>query len=132
MDAEEVEVEKMARWTVCFSNSVPRFSCDEMFFMKLNRWLLLDGVPLDCGDRTLEGKRTGVEEKRNRDICKQLPLIGLGDSAGAADGQPGHAATAVGTNWVRVGAGIRRCLTRASQKHFVTISSAVADPEGLR
>lgn len=66
-----VEVEKMARWTVCFSNSVPRFSCDEMFFMKLNRWLLLDGVPLDCGDRTLEGKRKGVEEKRSTDICKQ-------------------------------------------------------------
>lgn len=62
VDAEEVEVEKMARWTVCFSNSVPRFSCDEMFFMKLNRWLLLDGVPLDCGDRTLEGKRKGLKK----------------------------------------------------------------------
>lgn len=72
VDAEEVEVEKMARWTVCFSNSVPRFSCDEMFFMKLNRWLLLDGVPLDCGDRTLEGKRTGVEKKRNKDIMQTI------------------------------------------------------------
>lgn len=60
MDAEEVEVEKMARWTVCLSNSVPRFSWEEMFFMKLNRWLL-DGVPLDCGDRALEGRRKGVE-----------------------------------------------------------------------
>lgn len=63
VDAEEVEVEKMARWTVCLSNSVPRFSCEEMFFMKLNRWLL-DGVPLDCGDRALEGKRRGLRKTK--------------------------------------------------------------------
>lgn len=44
--------EKMALCTVCLSSSVPRFSCDEMLFMKLNRcWL--DGV-LDWGDWTLE------------------------------------------------------------------------------